>query len=271
MVNFLAGSDDPLLSDCLAPGGGACRTFQAAVDIAQLLTDPDVGGNTIKADCDVTAATYDQAALGPANSIQVYRGLGSIVNFLGSNTSPQNCAITPTITTTIFDVQDGQQATVNGFALGFGGTSNGSTAVSARQLALLDVNFCYFGSNINGTMISAVDISSVNVFTPAINGNAALFMIVTGGSQAVINNIVIPASTHPNITTWFDAVQGGVITGTPAWALGAGATVSGTRFACSSNAVIALSGAYPAALGAGAGGGSSAGLSGPSGCVADPL
>jgi hypothetical protein len=251
-VNFASGSNNALVSDCFATGTGACKTFQQAVDIAQQNYLPYVSGVTIQADCE---GTYTQTALGPSNSIQVYRGLGSLVNFVGNSVTPTNCRIIPNISTTILDVQDGQQATISGFEFGYVGTNG--TAVSGRQIVIMDVNDSYFANNTSdgttgngGVQVSASDLASVNLTSVTLNGTAAVFVGATGKSAVQVNFLTIPASGTANFAFWFDVIDSEVA-GTPLYTIGSGGSVAGAQFACSLNAVINLATAYPVALSAG--------------------
>jgi hypothetical protein len=246
-VNHVSGSDNPLLSDCLAPGAGACSTFQNAVNIIQTQTFPNVSGPTIQPDCE---STYGPAAFGPASSIQVYRGLGSLINLVGNNSSPASCALISNVSASIIDIQDGQQATVSGFELGY--SAAGSIAFNARQVVIADLQNVIFGANAGGVNVSATDLASVNLFNISLQGNAAIFVGASFGASVQVNNISVPGSASINISFWFDATTGAQIGGTPAYSIAG--TVAGTTYACGSNATIMLNTAYPPALTAGAGG-----------------
>jgi hypothetical protein len=246
-VNHLGGSDDPLLSDCLATSAGACSTFQNAVNIIQTQTFPPQGGPTIQADCE---AHYGADAYGPANSIQVYRGLGSLINFVGNASAPSACALISSAGTVILDVQDGQQVTVTGFEFGYAGS--GSAAVNARQIVILDLNNVIFGSNIGGVDVSATDLASVNVVDVSVQGNADIFVAASFGASVQVDNISVPGGASANISFWYDATNNAQIGGNPAYSIGG--TVAGAKYACSTNATIQFSSPYPAALTAGQGG-----------------
>ena len=251
-VNHVFGSDDPLVSDCLAPGAGACSTFQQAVNNAQLLTEPTPSGNMIQADCE---GTYTEAALSSVGSIQVSHTRGGIINFFGNAGAPSSCRLIPSISTTILDVQDGQQVTIQGFEFGFASGVNG-VGVNARQFALLDVTGNIFASNVGGTQIIATDLSSVNVENTTVNGNANTFLNANLGANVFVLSIAVPVPV--NNTFWFD-VSAATVTGTPAWAIGGSA--AGTTYACNNNAVISFTTPWPVTL--------SAGISG-TGCQVTP-
>ena len=251
-VNHVFGSDDPLLSDCLVPGAGACSTFQQAVNNAQLLTEPPPGGNMIQADCE---GVYAEDALSTSGSIQLAHTRGGIINFFGNQASPSTCQLVPNISTTIFDVQDGQQATIQGFLLGFAGA--GGNILNARQLVIVDLTDCIFASNVGGSDIIATDLASVNVVNATVSGNAFLFINSNLGSQVFVSSIAVPAAVSINF--WFDVTAAGTVTGTPAWAIGGSA--SGTRYVCNFNSIIALTTPWPVTLGAG---------SATTGCQASP-
>ena len=251
-VNHVFGSDNPLVSDCLAPAAGACGTFQQAVNNAQLLTEPTPSGNMIQADCE---GTYTEAALSSVGSIQVSHTRGGIINFFGNAGAPSSCRLIPNISTTILDVQDGQQVTIQGFEFGFASGVNG-VGVNARQFALLDVTGNIFASNVGGTQIIATDLSSVNVENTTVNGNANTFLNANLGSNVFVLSIAVPVPV--NNTFWF-VVSAAIVTGTPAWAIGGSA--AGARYACNDNAVISFTTPWPVTL--------SAGTSG-TGCQAQP-
>jgi hypothetical protein len=244
-VNHVFGSDDPLVSDCLAPGAGACSTFQQAVNNAQLLTEPPPGGNMIQADCE--SASYAEDALSAVGSIQVAHTRGGIINFFGNASNPSTCALVPHISTTILDVQDGQQVTITGFEFGFASGING-VGVNARQFALVDVTSDLFASNVGGSQIIATDLSSVNVENTIVNGNAFVFVNANLGAQVFVSSIVIPAGAGVNINFWFD-VDAATVTGTPAWSVAG--SVAGAKYACGNNSVISFNSAWPAGLSAG--------------------
>jgi hypothetical protein len=247
-INHAAGSDDPLLSDCLAPGAGACSTFQQAVDIIQQQTFPPQGGPTIQPDCE---ATYDGAAFNStANGIHVFRGLGSLINFVGNTSVPNACALVAATPITILDVQDGQQVTVSGFEFGFSGT--GGIAVNGRQVVIVDLTNVVFGSNISGVNVSATDLASVNIDFITLAGNAAIFVGASFGAQVQVHNVSVPGGFTASIDFWFDATTGAQIGGDPAYSIGG--SIAGTAYACASNATIMFDSPYPAGLAAGVGG-----------------
>jgi len=270
-VNFTSGSDSALTSDCLATGAGACKTFQNAVNIAQQNVFPGTpaGSNissgvgvTIQADCE---SLYTQTALGAASSIQVYRWPGGLINFVGNAVTPLSCAILPTTTTTIFDVQDGAQATISGFELGFTGGS-GSIAVSSRQLTITDVSSVYFANNSAGTQVAATDLASVSVSSVILNGTADTFVAATNKAVVQVNGVTVPGAGLASFTQWYEVIDA-EIEGAPAYTITG--TAAGSKYACAYNGVLVLSTAYPGALTAGSGGGN--GVPGNTGCQTVPF
>ncbi len=238
-VNHTLGNDNAANSDCLATGAGACKTFQAAVDIIQKFTLPEVGGTNIQADCD---ANYDE-------TVAIYRDIGSIINLIGNSGTPTNCTFISSTSQNIIDVQDMAQATITGFELGFSGAASGA-GISARQIVIVDANQIYFGSNVGGTHVNATGQASIGLFQPIVNGNAVIFVGASVSSLVTVNSITIPAAGNPNINFWFDVTTSSTVNGAPAWnVLG---TVAGAQFACADNGVISLTTAYPGALTAGA-------------------
>src|SRR5207247_950231 len=92
-VNFSLGSDDPLVSDGLAAGAGAFKTFQTAVDTIRT----QVMGGQLQADCD---SVYDQ-------TVQIFgTSVGShlAIAITGNPVTPSSCQFTKTDGGNIFDV-----------------------------------------------------------------------------------------------------------------------------------------------------------------------
>lgn len=236
--NSTLGSNNPLLADGLATGAGAFNTFQYASDFIRNNIQPFVGGTTIQADCD---ATYNETT-------QVYRDIGSIINFVGNAGNPGLCLIDRTTGNLIFDVQDGAQATITGFEFAFLSGAN-NTALSARQLVIMDANSNFVGSNVN-VPINVSDISSVNVTSITLFSDAIGDVVLAQSKSAVQFNgtMTVPAANTVSLTNLFGAVDS-EIAGTPTYTISG--TITGAQFSCSYNAVLNLGTAYPAALTAG--------------------
>jgi hypothetical protein len=245
-VNFRDGSDDPLFSDCLATGPGACKTFQGAVNIAQTM----IGGLVvvIQPDCE---QVYDQPALNPVapNGVQVFGTFANshMIHFVGNPVNPSACQIVRSTSGPIFDFEDFGAAVVDGFFLGYSGAANGNLFY-IRQIAGLDANNIIFSNNIRGVFVWANNAASFSLDNVSIQGNAASFINAQNAATVIINNLAVPTTANMS-AAWFIASQNAVITGGPGWNVTG--SVSGQSFACTTNATINFVDAYPAGLSAG--------------------
>jgi hypothetical protein len=238
-VNFIEGSDDPTISDCLAPGAGACKTFQAAINIGRFNYWP-VGIN-IQADCE---SQYDQ-------SLQIV-GITYLVTIIGNESNPSACQFNRTVSTVIFNVQDYAILAIAGFSVS---SPVPTTFFVARQHVIIDIQNMIFGPNAGGSAIQAFANSVVNL-TGTITLNSAhggMTLIGAGANSRVTTNatFLVPAGQQAGYSVWFSAIQAGMIDanpGFPIYNLDARSTVTGQSYNCSVNAGIQLSTPYPPGL-----------------------
>ena len=234
-VNAAVGSDNPLNSDCLATGTGACATFQNAINIVQQYFDPASG--TIQADCE---SVYQELVTISAS------GNGYLaIQLNGNPTTPANCAWMPNgISGTIISVQDFSTSGVSGFTFGFTGGASG-TFIQSRQYAIVDLGNLVFSANPGGIDLQAVTNATISTIGTITLNNA------TGGALgAVLDNaflhiglpITVQPSSAASFTSWFIAANNSSLFLNSTITLGAGAVASGQRFSCDTNSVISQSG-----------------------------
>jgi hypothetical protein len=194
-VNAVSGSDNPLNSDCLATGAGACATFQNAVNIVQQYWVPASG--TIQADCESIYQEFVTVA-----------GSGGYMamQFVGNPANPSACAWIPNgLSGTILSFQDHVTGGVSGFIFGYSGGGSG-TIVQARQYAIVDVGNNIFEANPGGIDLVSETNSSLNtigtITLQSATGNTLGFA-ADGGTLFIGAPINVANGSTASFTQWF--------------------------------------------------------------------
>src|SRR5215211_430898 len=241
-VSASAGND---ANDGLVAGaGGALNKIQTAIDIAQYnfgigcSIQLAVGTNSPRgAETDV--ALYSGASHGkPSNIIAIF---GDLVAGGPSRTS---YIITCPGPGTCVNAQDHATLIVQGVY--FQTTGAGATAVSARQLAIVDIIDCDVGAFPSGFHISCTNQASIGILAgganPSINIRGGAAGHISCSLCAYINygGSTVNLVGTPAFTIFATAAQGGQIGGGPMTFTGTGAT--GQRYNVSLNAVISSGG-----------------------------
>lgn len=239
-VNAVAGSDNPLFSDCLAPANGACATFDGA--IARVL-DVDTVQASIQADCETV---YNQTI--------TLIFVPTVFTISGDLTTPFNCSIQPQAGGTIVNVQDHASLTIQGFYLDFP-NNNGTTMIYSRAHSIVDFKQILFG-NANGAVhVQAQDLATVNITgNYIVGGNSSSHINAIGHSRVTTGGNTVFYQSNPNIGVFYTATDGSSISsaGPVSFSSVGGSTISGSRYGIGVCSSLSLTGtAFPVTLSAG--------------------
>jgi hypothetical protein len=242
-VNFLNGSNDPLVTDCFVPRAGACKTFNYAINTLGQSQFFNIGVLNIQADCE---SQYDETI-----NVAGFYANTHVVNIVGNSANPAACVINRTVSGPILNVQDYGVLVIDGFTL----SSNVETIfVLARQAAIVDTSNMIFGQNgpigSNGTHVLSTYYSSVNMTGTTIlksTQNATFAAASLNATITLSTQVIVNAPDAVGFTSWFSAGTSGSIDGNGISFLITGA-VSGQQFHCFTNATIQIAGGYPSGL-----------------------
>ena len=203
--NSAGGSDNPLKSDCLAPGAGACATFNHAVSLLYMRTRP-IAPALIQADCE---QPYNEHI----NVTGQVPGHMSTLNIVGNPSNPSQCQIIANDGGILLWVKDHAAVTFSGFLLGFNPVKGGAVAISAYQSTIVDLANIVFAANDLGTNISGAELASFNITGPyTLAGNATTHINMQTGSHLTAGAVQVHVSGHPHVGVFYLAGTGASIT-----------------------------------------------------------
>lgn len=236
---FYVGTTGSDSNDGLHPSA-PFLTIQKAVDVIN--ENVDCRGNV--AAVSIANGTYAGAGQG----VQVYGSPVSehLISIVGNTSSPSSVIIRVPPGEKCVDAQDQGIVAISGVR--FETTGTGSTAISSRQLAVVDVGYVEFGSFASGNTCIATTMASINFTGPyTVDGNMVSFVVATNNAFVSLGGAAVTCTVNGALTftDWAVASNGGVLICNgvvPFTGSGAGTASTGARYAAGTNGVITLSG-----------------------------